>query len=121
MTSLADLLPALALASPQQLDAVNRVLKGETYNINAGGFIHAIEPLLTLRELAPRVGVSAPTLWRWNVPGHQLGGRPRYRLSEVLAYLESEEFKRRAAALRAERKRSKKSANGKMGPEGGAK
>ena len=33
-----------------------------------------------------------------------MGGARRYRLSEVNAYLQSEEFERRQAALRAERR-----------------
>lgn len=68
------------------------------------------EPYLSLREVAQRVGFSACTLWRYGIPGHELGGRRRFRLSEVHAYLKSEEFKRRAAALRAERKSAAKPA-----------
>ena len=121
VTSLADLLPALAQATPQQLDAAKRALTNNVPAIDAGGFPHAIEPLLTLRGVATKLEISAPTLWRWKVPGHQLGGRPRYRLSEVVAYLESEEFKRHAAALRAERKRLRKTPNRPTAGEGGAK
>ncbi len=77
--------------------------------------------LLTLRQLSRETGISPTTLWRYRVPKHDLGGRPRYKLSEVLAYLESDQFKRRAAALRAERKRSKKAANRPTSAEGGAK
>ena len=42
--------------------------------------------------------------WRWGVPGHELGGRRRFRLSEVVAYLESDAFKRRAVELKEERR-----------------
>jgi predicted DNA-binding transcriptional regulator AlpA len=62
------------------------------------------EPYLTLREVGQRLGISSATLWRWQVPGHSLGGRRRFRLSEVEAYLKTEAFERRAAALRADRK-----------------
>jgi predicted DNA-binding transcriptional regulator AlpA len=62
------------------------------------------EPYLTLVETAKRLGMSTATLWRWKIPGHELGGRPRFRVSEVEAYLQSDEFKRRVAALRAIRK-----------------
>jgi len=53
------------------------------------------------------LGVSAISLWRWKVPGHELGGRRRFRVSEVLAYLESPEFKAIAEALKTERRELK--------------
>jgi len=62
------------------------------------------EPYLTLRELGRKTGFGVSTLRRWKVPGHDLGGVVRYRLGEVADYLKSEDFKRRKAALRAERR-----------------
>ena len=58
---------------------------------------------LTRKKLAQRFKVSRTTLWRWQLPSHDLGGHALFRLSEVKSYLQSEVFKRRAAALRAER------------------
>jgi predicted DNA-binding transcriptional regulator AlpA len=62
------------------------------------------EPYLTLREVGRRLSVSACTLWRWGVPGHELGGRRRFRMSEVEAYLASDEFKKRAEDLKVDRR-----------------
>jgi hypothetical protein len=42
------------------------------------------------------------------VPKHELGGRPRFRVSEVLAYLESPAFKVVAGELKAERRAARK-------------
>jgi len=63
-----------------------------------------IEEYLTLAELGRRLGYCTRTLQRWHLPSHRHGGKPRYRLSEVEAYLHSEAFQRRRAALRAERR-----------------
>jgi hypothetical protein len=60
--------------------------------------------------------MSTATLWRWQIPGHDLCGRPRYKLSEVEAYLKSDEFKRRVAALRAIRKRGPTPPSGLVEP-----
>lgn len=63
-----------------------------------------VEPYLTLRRLAKELGISACSIWRWKCPSRNLGGRPRYRISEVEAYLASAEFKSRTDELRAARK-----------------
>ena len=62
-----------------------------------------VEPYLTLREIGRRLGISPCSLWRWGVPGHDLGGRRRFRISEVQAYLESPAFRKRAAELKRQR------------------
>jgi PTS system nitrogen regulatory IIA component len=50
------------------------------------------ERLLTARELAELVGFSSSTVQDWaergEVPAFKLGGRLRFRESEVLAWLE---------------------------------
>jgi hypothetical protein len=56
---------------------------------------------MTLTELAKTTGIGRMSLWRWKVPGHQHAGRTHYRASEVLAYLESTEFKKTVKALKA--------------------
>jgi hypothetical protein len=71
------------------------------------------EPYLTLREVGRRLGVSPCSLWRWGVPGHDLGGRRRFRMREVEAYLAGDEFKRRAADLKEDRADARKEVTGK--------
>jgi excisionase family DNA binding protein len=56
------------------------------------------ERLLTARELAELLGFSAATIVDWSegpepkLPGFRIGGRLRFRLSEVEAVLESWRF-----------------------------
>ena len=51
-----------------------------------------MEQLLTARELAERLGFSAATVVDWAergaIPSFKVGGRLRFRESEVLAWLE---------------------------------
>jgi len=98
-----DLLAAVVAATPERKEAALRVLRGEvpavdeaTRRLVAG----EAEPFQTLREIGRRLTVSPCSLWRWGVPGHELGGRRRFRMSEVEAYLASDAFKRRAIELR---------------------
>lgn len=103
-TQLEKLIQA-ALAAPSALrEEAFRVLSGTPTVTPNDANIVSVEPYLSLRELAKRIGYSTCTLWRWNIPGYNLGGRRRFRLTEVHRYLQSEEFQRRAAALRGERK-----------------
>ena len=93
-----------ALVAPEERRAeALRVLRGDVAEDAEGD--PGPEPYLTLRAIGRRLGVSPCSLWRWGVPGHELGGRRRFRLSEVVEYLESDEFKLRAEELRAERKK----------------
>lgn len=97
-----DFLAALLAAPEERRAEALRVLRGDAgQNAEAD---RGPEPYLTLREVGRRLGVSPCSLWRWQVPGHELGGRRRFRLSEVAAYLESAEFKRRADDLKLERR-----------------
>jgi excisionase family DNA binding protein len=54
------------------------------------------ERLLTARELADLLGFSASTIVDWaaadKLPGFRIGGRLRFRLSEVEAVLEAGRF-----------------------------
>jgi len=97
-----ELLKALVTATAEQKQEALRLLRGKSTPVSPEP---RIEPYVTLREVGKRLGISPCSLWRWGVPGHQLGGRRRFRLSEVVAYLESPAFKARARELREERKR----------------
>jgi hypothetical protein len=97
-----------ALAAPEdRRTAALRILRGEAELASAPVAVApgevGPERYVTLKACAERLGVSACSLWRWGVPGHSLGGRRRFRVSEVAAYLESEEFKVRAEELKQER------------------
>ena len=97
-----DFLAALLTAPEERRTEALRVLRGDAGQ--AAEADRGPEPYLTLREVGRRLGLSPCSLWRWQVPGHELGGRRRFRLSEVAAYLESAEFKRRADDLKLERR-----------------
>ena len=68
-----------------------------------------------MREVSRRLGISACSLWRYGVPGHELGGRRRFRMSEVEAYLASKEFIGRVADLKEERREARDLATGVSG------
>ena len=92
-----------ALVAPEERKAeALRVLRGDVPSPVES--VPGPEPFLTLREVGRRLGVSPCSLWRWGVPGHELGGRRRFRLSEVVEYLESDAFKQRAEDLKRERR-----------------
>jgi hypothetical protein len=102
MSSMEELMQAALVAPEDRRNEALRVLRGDAgreTEVNPGP-----EPYLTLREIGRRLGVSPCSLWRWQVPGHELGGRRRFRLSEVVEYLESDPFRRRAEALKRERR-----------------
>jgi hypothetical protein len=96
--SLEDYLHAVLHAPPERREEALRTLRGE---------LPRSEPYLSLANLSRRIGFSTKSLHRWQVPKHDIGGNPRYRESEVLEYFKSEAFKRRQAALRAERKQER--------------
>ena len=99
MSLLEELMQAALGAADDRKRAALVVLRGED-----SGPLRRLEaePFLTLREVGRQLAVSPCSLWRWGVPGHELGGRRRFRMSEVEAYLASDAFKRRAAELREE-------------------
>jgi len=96
-----DILAALVAATPERKAAALRALRGE---FEFAEKVPDTEAYLTLRDVGRRLGISACSLWRYGVPGHELGGRRRFRMSEVEAYLASDEFKRRAQELKEERR-----------------
>jgi excisionase family DNA binding protein len=62
-----------------------------------------IEPLLTARELGALLGFAAGTIVDWyeegKIPGFKIGGQLRFRLSEVVAWLEQHRGKAVPTAL----------------------
>lgn len=99
------LLTALATASEEQKQRALSALLG---NPDDKLQQEQAEPYLTLKQVSVRLNFHPSTLWRWGVPKHDLGGRPRFLLSEVRAYLDTDEFKRRAVNLRVDRKDRRK-------------
>jgi hypothetical protein len=95
MTGLEDIVQAAMAAPAERRDEALRLLQGH---------LPKAEPTVTLRGLSKSTGFGPSTLRRWQVPSVDIGGRRRYRISEVMAYFESEAFQRRLAALRAERR-----------------
>lgn len=95
----ADLLTAIVAATPAQKGRALKILQGQFAATDPEP-----EPYLTLKALAERLNFHPITLWRWQVPAHHLAGRPRFKASEVVAYLESDTFKLRARALRRSRR-----------------
>jgi len=101
MVGLEELVQAAMAAPLEQREHALMVLQGHAQAVAPDAAVAPYEPYLTLREAAKRLGMSSATFWRWKVPGHQFGGRNRYKLTEIEAYLMSKEFKRRCATLRA--------------------
>ncbi|MCX7010226.1 MAG: helix-turn-helix domain-containing protein [Kiritimatiellaeota bacterium] len=83
-----ELMQAVLLAPEERKQIALRVLQGEVTSPTP----QAPEPFLTGRQVAAYFGVHTATLWRWHVPSHHFCSSRRYRLSEVLAYLESPAF-----------------------------
>ena len=72
----------------------------------------------TLKEIGKQLGYHPCTLWRFGVPGHSLGGRRRFLVSEVCDYLKTPVFLARVAQLKAERREK---ATGKTSVAGGVR
>lgn len=97
-------LVALALEAPEErIEQAIRVLRGEVPTTPS-----IVEPLLTAVQVSKQLNISRVTIYRWKLPSHQLGGKPRFRMSEVLKYLDSEEFRSHAENLRRERTETRK-------------
>ncbi len=101
------LLTAVMAATPARKESALLVLRGEAAVADASGPMLGRrgmpEPYVGLKEVAEFAGVSKRSVKRWGVPARKFGGRLRFRLTEVAAYLESGEFKARLEELRASR------------------
>lgn len=106
MNRVEEFLQILLAASDARKEAALRVLRGQAQAVEPGSQPLIFEPLLTRAEAARRLGVSRQALRLWKVPASSVIGRKRFRLSDIEAYLSSDDFQRRRAALRAERKLS---------------
>ncbi len=95
-----EFLAAAMAATPARLTEALAILKGDNRPEQAAKPV-AHEPFVTLEALSKITNIGRITLWRYNVPGHKHAGRMRYRVSEVLAFLESPQFQTVVAALRA--------------------
>lgn len=100
MTLTEELITVAVTATDERKAAALRALRGEAEVAGQRPEFGAPEVFVTLKECGRRLGLSACSLWRWGVPGHELGGRRKFRMTEVEAYLQSKEFKRKAAGLR---------------------
>lgn len=108
MSALEELMHAALAAPPERQEDALSVLRGQARTVDPTAIGPINEPYLTMRGIARRLGFSAATLTRWRIPGHNLGGRRRFKVSEVEAYFKTEAFQRRVAALRAERRQMTK-------------
>jgi len=93
-----DILQALLHATDEQKHAALQALRGVRILPEPD-----IEPYMTLRQVARKLNFDPSTLWRWGIPKRSLGGRARFLLSEVRAYIESPECRQRAKLLQLER------------------
>ena len=95
----AELVEAAMVAPDDRKEPALRLLRGEQHANGKG-----VEPYDTLRGIGKTLNFHPATLWRWKIPGHDLGGRRRFILSEVCVYLKSAEFLTRVADLKAARR-----------------
>ncbi len=57
-----------------------------------GAAANANEPLLCQKEVCAELKISHTTLWRIDPPSYKVGGRKRYKLSEVLAHMQTQGY-----------------------------
>lgn len=101
MQSLSTEFLAAAMAAPEErLTEALSVLKGAP-RPKAVERVLVREKFMSLAQVARETGINRMTLWRYRVPGHNHHSCVRYRVSEVLAYLETPEFQRTIKALKA--------------------
>lgn len=104
MSLVESLLQAALSATDESKRQALDVLRGVQRGPAPSPLREAPEEYLTQRACAKKLGFSASQIWRWRCPTRSLGGRPRYKVSEVEAYFKTDAFKRRVAELKDERK-----------------
>lgn len=87
-------------ASSERLNAALKILKGETLP-SGNTKSHAPEKFVSLAQAARELGINRMTLDRYRCPSHNHFSCKRYRISEILAYFESDTFRRTIIALKA--------------------
>ena len=102
-STIPTLVAAAMQAAPERLEQALQVLQGK-----APASKIPVEPLLTAVQVSKQLNISRVSIYRWNLPSHKLGGKPRMLMSEVLKYLDSEEFRLHAEKLRRERAKKRK-------------
>ncbi len=99
-----DLLQAILSASDVRKAQALKVLKGEPEEDQP---TRESDPFVPLREIARMLCVHETTLRRWRVPSLHMGRCRRCQLSEVIAFLNSDDFRLRVQHLKEERKRKR--------------
>lgn len=75
------LLHAVADATEEQKDIALQILEGR---LSPADYV---EPYVTLKDAAQKLGIHPSTLSRWKVPCYRINGRPRYLISEINAFI----------------------------------
>ncbi len=91
---------AMFASTDEQMRKALMVLRGECESVVKSP---PPEPFVTLKECAKAVGISSTSLWRFRIPKRPMAGRPKFLVSEVLQYLNSNEFRAHAKRLRKDR------------------
>ena len=68
---------------PDRIDAALNALSSGAGPVDP----HEEDPYLSPKDICRKLSISTTTLWRHHPPFHQIGGRNRFRISEVVRYL----------------------------------
>ena len=101
--SLDQLVPAFMAAPANLREQALDLLLGKAEAVDLNPDPH--DPFLTQRQVAALLAVHPITVRRWRLPCHRFGRVPRYRRSEVLAYLAQPAFLAHLRKLKSERVR----------------
>lgn len=95
-----ELIPAFQAADMERRRRVMKILvNGETDATLIRGEQHQ-EKFLNQMEIAAHLGIHPCTVRRWKLPHHRLSRVPRYLVSEVTTYLDSEAFQARLTEIK---------------------
>jgi hypothetical protein len=104
-----DLLQAILSATNSRKAQALSMLRGESTEEKPA---RDTDPYVPLREIARMLSLHETTLRRWKVPSLHMGRCRRCRLPEVIAFLESDDFRLRAQNLKEERKQKRQQQSG---------